>query len=233
MKTAKRAKTSNENRKLVVGNRIRSARLGLGLNLPDWKAETGLSARTIQDAERGVNSVNAETLTELAHRGVDLNWVLTGAPCTMPGPSGPHADTKTRMVLVPILNARGEAGRAKAPFYLGTDASETPGGFTDVEHLCAFRMPDNSMTPTFHPGDWALCIPCHDRFQKAGLYVVGFGNHRSVRRLRPMTAGMLEVRQDNVRSGNPFLVSTPGKGRKRKRDIAIQAYVVGRLGAAQ
>lgn len=215
--------------KAEMGARVRVARVGLGVNLNQWRRVTGRSSRTIQDAERGLHYIGAENLLWLARQGVDINWVLTGEPCAKPG--AVNRESLHSLGMVRVLTDDGATASRAAPFYLGNDAGELPNGLADPSGVYAFRQADDSMSPTLYRDDWAICVPYSDTAAPGnGLYVVQLDRVRAIRRLRAMPKSSLEVRQDNRHAGEPFLVHY-APGERRKNDVVLVARVLGPLGA--
>ncbi|WP_365708329.1 S24 family peptidase [Parvibaculum sp.] len=233
---------------MTVAARLTQIRRFLGLSQKDMGKRVGVSGTTWQNYELENASPNAHVLAHLSGEGFDMNWVLTGQGDMRGG--APKLETKEagfselgprelardemggagRHVLVPRLTLRtieGETGeRMTVEEQTMLDAISFRRDFIERElkagtgNLVAVEMPDDSMQPTFNPGDLLLADTSEPHLRGSGVYVFASGGALMVKRLQMKLDGGVTVSSDNAERYPPEEI---------ERDALDRVKIVGRV----
>lgn len=152
----------------------------------------GITNQSFTDWKKRGTIPSAETILKIAnHFDVSMEWLLTGSGNrTLPSKSGFY---------VPFLNQTLSAGKGQL-----IPEDEQPENFIQVSeklrkykgHLAAIEVRGDSMEPTIHDGDIAICDNLgYDNSE--GIYVVYLNNNGFIKRVQ---IGIDEIL---IKSDNP------------------------------
>lgn len=65
-------------KKMSIGERLKEARLSMGLNQIEFANEIGIKLRSYQANERGKSAPGALVLDGCVRQGISADWILTG-----------------------------------------------------------------------------------------------------------------------------------------------------------
>lgn len=207
---------------MTVAGRLGQIRKILGLSQKDMGRRVGVSGTTWQNYELENAAPNAHVLARLSGEGFDMNWVLTGAGTmrtasgTSNKPEAPAAPAKGLAELAPAAVDTGDGRHVAIPRYtlraIGTvTAAETAQDDrlafrrdfietmlkADPATLIAIEVTDDSMWPTFGPGDILLADTAEPRLRGSGIYAFASGATLMVKRLQAKLDGDFIVTSDN------------------------------------
>ncbi|ABS63308.1 putative phage repressor [Parvibaculum lavamentivorans DS-1] len=210
---------------MTVATRLGHIRKFLGLSQKDMARRFGVSGTTWQNYELENAAPNAHVLGRLSGEGFNINWVLTGMGEMRAGerkmmekPTGfaeleplelEGIAASRKHVLIPRYALRtlpregGEAAMTMEEVSL-LDTIAFRRDFiesdlkADPASLIAIEAADNSMSPTFGPGDILLADTSEPRLRGSGIYVFASGGALLVKRLQVKLDGGFIVSSDNA-----------------------------------
>lgn len=228
---------------MSVSERLKAIRDKLGKTQKEMAVLTGISYRTWQNYEDGVNSPGWDACEALVKLGFNANWLLTGEGATLYSVPHHSHDTSGYLISEELKSAgsTGELGEGfvHVPRYK-VSASAGGGALIHseqvVDHL-AFRadwvkmalgvpvsslalinVTGDSMEPTLSNGDLILIDISVVSVDDSGVYVLRFDGKLKVKRLHSK-ADSVDILSDNPRYPTETL----------RGDLLQELNVIGRV----
>lgn len=185
---------------IVLGKRLREARLRVGLSQVDVAKRIGKSKQLASAWEAGRAEMTATTLGDFARiTSTDANWLLfgtQGAKSSIDVPSLPQGCS------LPFLSEAEAIKHARGKLQLGSAPGRIYSSFPAGPRAFALRVTDAGMAPRASPGDIVVVDP--DRPIPPGSFVAAVVKEADVTLERPILVVRLIHNRSPALDAAPF-----------------------------
>ncbi|RXJ79816.1 hypothetical protein CRU86_02255 [Aliarcobacter skirrowii] len=175
-----------------LGNRLKSARLGLGLSQLHFAEKLNITDKTLRNYENG-NNITIEIVKKISEiANIDFDFLLNGKNITV---------QNNKNYLIDLLNVRAGAGEGIYNYVVETvDTISLDKSFfrtpINTNKIKGIQVDGDSMEPTLRDGDYVL-IDENINFGTNGIYAIQYGGQILIKRLQFKMDGTILIISDN------------------------------------
>ncbi|KLE01921.1 XRE family transcriptional regulator [Aliarcobacter butzleri] len=175
-----------------LGNRLKSAREGLGMSQLNFAEKLNITDKTLRNYEKG-NNITVDIVKKISEiTNIDFDFLLNGNNITVLNDNNYNID---------LLNVRAGAGEGIYNYVIETvdtislDKSffKTP---INTNKIKGIQVDGDSMEPTLRDGDYVL-IDENINFGTNGIYAIQYGGQILIKRLQFKMDGTILIISDN------------------------------------
>ncbi len=175
-----------------LGNRLKSAREGLGMSQLNFAEKLNITDKTLRNYEKG-NNITVDIVKKISEiTNIDFDFLLNGNNITVLNDNNYNID---------LLNVRAGAGEGIYNYVIETvDTISLDKSFfrtpINTNKVKGIQVDGDSMEPTLRDGDYVL-IDENTIFGVNGIYAIQLGGQILIKRLQFKMDGTILIISDN------------------------------------
>lgn len=175
-----------------LGNRLKSAREGLGMSQLNFAEKLNITDKTLRNYEKG-NNITVDIVKKISEiTNIDFDFLLNGNNITVLNDNNYNID---------LLNVRAGAGEGIYNYVIETvDTISLDKSFfrtpINTNKIKGIQVDGDSMEPTLRDGDYVL-IDENINFGTNGIYAIQYGGQILIKRLQFKMDGTILIISDN------------------------------------